>query len=366
MEKQKELYKIAAAYLHGFKKSKFKILRERTGGLNSIFEETYSNLHFQTGLAISTLQKMKREKALRKAQLNFDFNRSHRIRSVFLDDDTYPFQLKECKDGPIQLNVLGETCLKNKKILSIVGTRKCSMNSEQIIDQLISSLRGLDVLVVSGLASGIDTLVHRYCLIHEVPTAAVLGHGLNMIYPTENRSLAKEIIRKGGALISEFHFNQKPNKYTFPQRNRIIAGMADVTIVVESPLKGGSMITAELANSYSREVMAFPNSIVKNGFGGCNQLIKTNAAHMITSPDDLFELMNWKMTTEDQNCTQHIILSQEEEGIIKTIKKHNQIHIDKIFESSKLKPSVIQSLLMQLELKNYICHSSGLFYSSRL
>ena len=366
MEKQIELYKIAAAYLHGFKKSKLKILMKRTDGINSIFEESYSNLHLNTGLAISTLQKMKRENALKNARLNNEFNSSHRIRSLFFKDDAYPYQLKECKDGPIQLNMIGDTCLNNKRIISVVGTRKCSSNSEQIIDQLIYSLRGLDILVVSGLASGIDTLVHRYCLKHGVPTCAVLGHGLNMIYPTGNRSLAKEIITSGGALISEFHFNQKPSKYTFPQRNRIIAGMADVTIVVESPLKGGAMITAELANSYSREVMAFPNAVVKNGLGGCNQLIKTNAAHMITSPEDLFDLMNWKMNTQEQKNSQNIILSREEEGIIKTIKKHNEIHIDKIFESSKLQPSVIQALLMQLELKNYIFNSSGLLYSSRL
>ena len=178
--------------------------------------------------------------------------------------------------------------------------------------------------------------------------------------------MAKKIIDSGGALISEFHFEQRPNKYTFPQRNRIIAGMSDVTIVVESPIKGGSMITAELANSYSREVMAFPNAIDKNGLGGCNQLIKTNAAHMITSPEDLFDLMNWEIKTEEQNCSEPTILSQEEQGIIKTIKKHNEIHIDKIFESSNLQPSVIQALLMQLELKNYIFNPSGLFYSSRI
>lgn len=186
-----------------------------------------------------------------------------------------------------------------------------------------------------------------------MPAIAVLGHGLNMIYPKENRSLAKEIINSRGALISEFHFEQRPNKYSFPQRNRIIAGIADVTIVVESPIKGGSMITAELANSYSREVMAFPNSIDKNRLGGCNQLIKTNTAHMITSPEDLFNLMNWEIKTEEQNCSEPTILSQEE-GIIKTIKKHNEIHIDKIFESSNLQPSVIQALFMQLELKNDI------------
>tara|TARA_B100000524_G_scaffold55537_2_gene25845 strand:+ start:8889 stop:9989 length:1101 start_codon:yes stop_codon:yes gene_type:complete len=366
LENQIELYKIAAAYLHGFKKSKLKILLKRTGGLNLIFEETYSNLHVQTGLAISTLQKMKREKALKSARHNIEFNKSHRIRSLFLNDNAYPYQLKDCKDGPIQLNIIGDISFENKKIISVVGTRKCSPSSKQIVDQLIASLKGLDIIVVSGLASGIDTLVHEYCLKYEVPTIAVLGHGLNMIYPKENRSLAKEIIDSRGALISEFHFEQRPNKYSFPQRNRIIAGIADVTIVVESPIKGGSMITAELANSYSREVMAFPNSIDKNRLGGCNQLIKTNAAHMITSPEDLFDLMNWEIKTEEQNCSEPTILSQEEEGIIKTIKKHNEIHIDKIFESSNLQPSVIQALLMQLELKNYIFNPSGLFYSSRI
>ena len=142
--------------------------------------------------------------------------------------------------------------------------------------------------------------------------------------------------------------------------------MSDVTIVVESPLKGGSMITAELANSYSREVMAFPNNILKNELGGCNQLIKTNAAHMITSPDDLFNLMNWNITTEKQTLPDDIILSPEEKGIINIIKKHDEIHIDRLFDSSQLHPSTIQSLLMQLELKNYIFNSSGLFYSSRV
>lgn len=366
MEKQIELYKIAAAYLHGFKKSKLKILMKRAGSLKSIFEDSYSHLHNETGISMDMLYKMKRENALKRAQLNFQFNKSHNIRSIFLEDDTYPYQLKECKDGPLQINVIGNISLEKRRIVSIVGTRKCSPSSKQIVDQLIASLKGLDIIVVSGLASGIDTLVHEYCLKYEVPTIAVLGHGLNMIYPKENRSLAKEIIDSRGALISEFHFEQRPNKYSFPQRNRIIAGIADVTIVVESPIKGGSMITAELANSYSREVMAFPNSIDKNRLGGCNQLIKTNAAHMITSPEDLFDLMNWEIKTEEQNCSEPTILSQEEEGIIKTIKKHNEIHIDKIFESSNLQPSVIQALLMQLELKNYIFNPSGLFYSSRI
>tara|TARA_B100001287_G_scaffold275545_1_gene283405 strand:+ start:20468 stop:21064 length:597 start_codon:yes stop_codon:yes gene_type:complete len=195
--KQIELYKIAAAYLHGFKKSKLNIIMKRIGGLNSIFEDPYSNLHVQTGLAISTLRKMKREKALKVARQNIEFNKQHGIHSLFFNDHTYPYQLKECKDGPIQLNVIGNISFENKKIISIVGTRKCSPESKPILDEFISSLRSSDIIVVSGLASGIDTLVHRYCIKHGVTTVAVLGHGLKMIYPRENRSLAKEIIDSG-------------------------------------------------------------------------------------------------------------------------------------------------------------------------
>lgn len=363
MEKQIELYKIAAAYLHRFKKSKLKILMKRAGSLKSIFEDSYSHLHNETGISMDMLYKMKRENALKRAQLNFQFNKSHNIRSIFVEDDTYPYQLKECKDGPIQINVIGNISLEKRRIVSIVGTRKCSPSSKQIVDQLINSLKGLDIIVTSGLASGIDTLVHEYCLKYEVPTIAILGHGLNMIYPKENRTLARKIIKSGGGLISEFYFEKRPNKYSFPQRNRIIAGMADVTLIVESPLKGGSMITAELANSYSREVMAFPNAI--NGLGGCNQLIKTNSAHMITASEDLFELMNWK-TKDEGNTEDDINLSQEEQALMQTIKKQNDIHIDEIFDASNLQPSLIQGLLMQLELKNCIYNTSGLFYTSKL
>ena len=370
MENQTELYKIAAAYLHGFKKSKLKILLKRIGSLDSIFEYSYSKLEYASGLSLDILKKTEREKALKQAQLNLEFNQLHDIRSLFYTDNAYPYQLKECKDGPVQLNILGKLNLQNKKIVSVVGTRKSSPASKQIVEQLISSLKGSGVLVVSGLASGIDTLVHQYCIKHKVPTIAILGHGLKMIYPRENRTLAKEIIASGGALISEFHFNQKPSKYTFPQRNRIIAGVADATIVIESPLKGGSMITARLANSYSREVMAFPNSITQNDLAGCNQLIKTNLAHIITAPSDLFELMNWKINPqeeeEEEEAISHLTLSTEERGLVQTIKEHKEVHIDRLFDSSQLHPSTIQSLLMQLELKNYILNSSGLFYSSRV
>jgi len=366
LENQTELYKIAAAYLHGFKKSKLKILRKRIGSLNSIFEYSYSKLEDASGLSLDMLKKIKREKALEQAQLNLEFNQLHDIRSLFYDEKEYPFQLKECKDGPVQLNVLGKLNLQNKKILSVVGTRKCSPASTQIVEQLISSLKGSGVIVISGLALGIDTLVHQYCIKHRVPTIAILGHGLKMIYPKKNRPLAKEIITSGGALISEFHFNQKPSKYTFPQRNRIIAGMADATIVVESPLKGGSMITARLANSYSREVMAFPNSITQNELAGCNQLIKTNLAHIITAPSDLFELMNWKINAHKEKAKSHLILSKEERRLMETIQEHKEVHIDKLFDSSRLRPSLVQSLLMQLELKNYIFNTSGLIYRTRI
>ena len=164
MENQTELYKIAAAYLHGFKKSKLKILLNRIGSLDSIFEYSYSKLEDTSGLSLDMLKKIEREKALKQAQLNLEFNQLHDIRSLFYTDNAYPYQLKECKDGPVQLNILGKLNLQNKKIVSVVGTRKSSPASKQIVEQLISSLKGSGVLIVSGLASGIDTLVHQYCI----------------------------------------------------------------------------------------------------------------------------------------------------------------------------------------------------------
>lgn len=362
MDKQIQVYKIASGLLHGIGKKKLELLLKKTNNIRSIFESSFSNLERDVGVPIKTIKKLNRGEALRLANLNYEFNVSHNIRSLFFKDESYPYQLKECKDAPIQLNLLGGISLENRKIVAIVGTRKCAPNSRHLVDELITQLHGHNIVVVSGLAFGIDTHVHQSCLDHKVETLAVLGHGLQMIYPRQNRLLAKNILKAGGGLLSEYHCKQTPNKYSFPQRNRIIAGLADVTIVIESPLKGGAMITAELANSYSREVMAIPNSIMNESLQGGNHLIKKNEAHMLTNAMDLFELMNWTKTpTSQKPC----FLSNDEKLLMETIQKSSEIHIDDLYDKTGITLSKIQALLTQLELKNHIFSSPGMYYTAK-
>lgn len=364
MENQTEVYKMASANLHGFGKSKLEVLMTRIKSLKDVFELNHNELEKETGISSGIFQRMKRAHALDQGFKNMEFNHIHGIRSLFFTEKSYPYQLKECKDAPIHLNLLGEINIRDQKIIAIVGTRKCSTQSQYIVDRFISELKGSDIVVVSGLAAGIDTHVHESCLKHKVKTLAVLGHGLNMIYPQHNRTLAKNIVEEGGGLLTEFNFEERPNKYTFPQRNRIIAGISDATIVIESPLKGGAMITAELANGYSREVMAFPNSILNEQLAGCNALVKKNQASLITEAKDLFELMNWnpgiRLLKESS-----IELSSEEHALMEIIGASNSLHIDEIIKVSELKVSKIPALLLQLELKDLIFSQPGLFYVPR-
>lgn len=360
MDNQIDLYKNAASYLYGVKKSRLNSLIRKSGSLQTIFESPINELAKRIGVPERQLNSMEIPGALKHARKNLYFNKKHKISNLFFKEETYPSQLKECTDGPISLNVLGPLKFKNKRIVSVVGSRKCSHHAKEMTQQLISSFQGSEVIVLSGLASGVDTFVHESCLKYNVNTAAILGHGLQMIYPSKNRILAKKILDSGGALISEFDYQKKPNKYSFPQRNRIIAGMSDVTVIIESGIKGGGMITAELANNYAREVMAFPNAIRDVSYGGCNELIKKNKAHLITEANDLFELMNWEINRQNEYPLE---LSNNEREIVKAIQQRNDIHIDELIQNSKLGVGHLQSMLVELELKNIIASSPSLCYS---
>ena len=363
MDNLLELHKIAAAHLFGIKKSSLIKLINKAESLESIFTSSIVRLSQQTGISENRLRSMKREKAIKRAESIHSFNKRHGIDHLFYQESNYPFKLKECKDGPISLNILGPLSLKNRKIVAMVGTRKCSHFAKEMVDELVASFKGQDIIIVSGLALGVDTHVHESCLKNDVPTAAILGHGLQMIYPQENRQIAKRIIDSGGALISEFDHRKKPNKYSFPQRNRIIAGLADITVVVESAVKGGGMITAELANGYSRDVMACPNSLINKRFGGCNELIKKNKAHLLTDANDIFQLMNW---SKKSRAILDFDLTREETKIVNSIQQNQEIHINEIIQNTTLSAAKVQSTLMQLELKNLIFSAPNLCYSSKI
>lgn len=301
---------------------------------------------------------LQNKEALEKAQQEMDFIQKHNIQTIFYFDDAYPQRLKNCSDAPILLYYKGNAALNNTHIVSIVGTRNATPYGKQICEQLVKELQPYNVLIVSGLAYGIDHAAHAACVKNQVPTIGVLGHGLDRIYPPEHRNLAKKMLANGG-LLTEFTSTAKPDSKNFPKRNRIIAGMTDATIVVETGNKGGSIITAYLAQSYNREVFAFPGRIHEPYSMGCNQLIKKNVAKLIESSEDIAYHLGWDETdvvsTKPLQRELFIELSESETVLVDLLKQTPKgLSIDKICSESSMTQNAVASCLLQLEMKNLV------------
>lgn len=214
---------------------------------------------------------------------------------LYYNNSDYPKKLRECADAPSLLYAIGNVDFNNNYVLSIVGTRKPDANAQRYIDNFIADLRQYrnDIVIVSGLASGVDTIAHETSIKYGFKTVAIMGTGFDHIYPTENTDLAKRIIDTNGALLTEYEYGHPISPDNFPQRNRIVAGLCDALLVVQSPIRGGSLITATLANSYNRDVFAFPGRPDDELFAGCNHLIRNNCAALITSAEDFAYYVGW-------------------------------------------------------------------------
>lgn len=304
----------------------------------------------KTGFSKGFIAKMERTEALNTAHGIVSFLKKHEIRATFFTDDDYPSRLSECSDAPLILYRKGAAPLNYPRWVSVVGTRNATPYGKAICRELIASFQGKNIVVVSGLALGIDSYVHQYCLEFDVPTIAVLGHGLDRIYPNKNRELAKNIL-KNGALITEFPPNTLPDRENFPKRNRIVAGLCDATIVVESNVKGGSLITADIANGYSRDVFAYPGNIFQSSSKGCNDLIRSDKAHLITSGKDFLELMDWNTSKVKEvpqvESKSYRDLSPVQQQITQAIGSHS-IHIDDLAEKTHMDLSALNIELFDL------------------
>lgn len=292
------------------------------------------------------------------------FINKHQIQPLFITDQKYPQRLLNCYDPPTLLYYRGHADLNSPRIISIIGTRNHTEYGKQVTEQLINSLQTQQVQIISGLAFGIDAIAHRNALLFDIPTIGVLGHGLDSIYPIQHKLLAKEMIHRGG-LLTEFRKNTGPDKHNFPKRNRIVAGMADATIVIETAIKGGSMITAELAHSYNRDVFAVPGKITDTKSSGCLQLIQQNKAILLTCGEQLIEVMGWeekKKAIKKQRAL-FIELSEEEKIIVDLLTKKGSMPIDEIYLQSKLSSSKVASVLLSLELQNLISSLPGKMYN---
>ena len=242
-------------------------------------------------------------------------------------------------------------------------TRNNTEYCKYFTEQLVNDLRDQQVLIISGLAFGIDAIAHKAAIQNNLPTIGVLAHGLETIYPPQHKSLAKDMLQQGG-LLTEFTREQQPDKHNFPKRNRIVAGMADATIVVETALKGGSMITAELANNYNRDVFAVPGKTTDTKSAGCNYLVKTNKAALLTDANALMELMGWQPKKINRKAQRQLFaeLSADELAITQILRNGNSMPIDELYLKSGLSSSAVAAAILNLEIQNIVASLPGKLY----
>ena len=355
-------YQIALTLLKGIGPKKAKLLLSKLDSIESIFNDSYSKISGLTGIGINLLKQMDRKDALAKSISYQDYFTKNGIQTHFYTEKNYPRRLKQCADAPLLLFSKGNMDFNASKLVSVVGTRNASEYGKSICEELINGFVGKDIVVISGMAYGIDICVHQLCVKHHIPTIGVLGHGLDRIYPSIHKGTANKMILNGG-LLTEFLPGTNPDRENFPMRNRIVAGMSDATIVVESKDSGGSLITAELANDYSRDVFAYPGNVGQIYSKGCNALIARQKAHLITNSADFLKLMHWEEESKTTVQTQLFIdLTPEELSIINLFKTESELNIDVISMKSNLPISKTNVLMFNLELSGIVKSLPGKMY----
>ena len=301
-----------------------------------------------------------------RAEQELDFADKHGIACLTLQDDRYPTRLRQCEDAPLFLFYSGTGNLNSLRVVSMVGTRNATDYGRQWCNSFIRDLAALcpDLLVVSGLAYGIDIASHRAALAHHVPTVAVLAHGLDRIYPAIHRKTATEMLAQGG-LLTEFLTGTEPERYNFLSRNRIVAGMADAVIVVESGRKGGSLITATLAEGYHRDCFAVPGRATDEHSAGCNRLIRDNKAALVQNAEDFVQAMNWgtaQMTSTPVQRNLFQELTDEEGRIVQLLGRQGDQDVNTLVVESGIPFSRLSALLFEMELKGIIKAQTGNVY----
>ena len=362
---QKELlYQIALTLIPNIGDVNAKALVSHFGSAEAIFNASKKVLDEIEGIGSIRAASIRNFKDFSRAEDEIAFIEKYKITPLFLTDKNYPQRLLNCYDSPPMLFYKGSADLNAGKMIAIVGTRSHDDYGKKICEKLIEELVNEDVIVVSGLAFGIDSIAHKVSLKNNIPTIGVLAHGLDRVYPSQNATMAKQMISCGG-LLTEFKSNTKPDKQNFPGRNRIVAGMTDATIVIESGIKGGSLITAELANGYNKDVFAFPGRVDDSKSEGCNYLIRSNKAALITCANDLLEIMGWKKSKKISPKKQRelfIEFTSEEKIIVDILQIQEQMQIDELYFKSKLSSSEVAKALLMLEMQAIVSSLPGKIY----
>ena len=359
------LYQIALTLIPNIGPVQAKILLQHCNA-EEIFHAKKSFLEKIEGIGPVRAASIAAFKDFTQAEEEIKFIEKYKIKPLFVTDSDYPKRLLNCYDSPTLLFYKGEADLNASKIVAIIGSRSHTDYGKLATEKIIKDLVNQNVLVVSGLAYGIDSIAHKAAVKNDLSTVGVLAHGLDQIYPAEHAGLAKDMIKHNGGLLTEFRSNSKPDKHNFPTRNRIVAGMSDATIVIETGIKGGSMITAELANSYNKEVFALPGKITDSKSTGCNYLIKNNKAMLLTDAEELIQVMNWQENKKKPFAARQkqlfIELTTDEKIVVTILQEKEKVHIDEINSKSGLNSSAVAAGILSLELQNVILSLPGKLY----
>jgi len=333
------------------------------GSPEAVFTENKRHLVKIPGIGTMIADSIAGFNGFARAEKELEFVEKNKINVLFYLDEDYPERLRDLEDAPLILYFKGNSKLNKPKVLGIVGTRKASNYGKNFCNNIVEALKDYNPLIISGLAFGIDYCAHKAALANQLETVAVLGHGLDTLYPSQHRSIALEMIEKGG-LITEFISGTTPEKQNFPQRNRIVAGMIDALLVVETGVRGGALITAEITNSYNREVFAVPGRIDDDLSAGCNNLIKKNKACLIENVADIAFHLGWDIIQKQHNDKKNVIamLDEQEKLIYNFIKNKDKIHIDQIAAETGKTISELSVLLLELEFKGLLITLPGKFY----
>ncbi len=326
------------------------------GGAEAVFSEKLSLLRKIPGIGERHAQEVYGFKDFDRIENEIVFLRKNNIKTTFFTEDDYPYRLRQIADAPLMLFRKGDIDLDRQRVIAIVGTRKCTQHSKELTDHLIENLKAYSPIIISGLAYGIDSIAHKSAIKHGLATLGVLGHGLDRIYPGEHKTLAQQMIDSGGGLMTEFMSNSKPDRENFPKRNRIVAGLSDAVLVIETPRKGGSIITANLAFDYDREVMAVPGRGGDPQFGGCNSLIKTHKAHLIEDASDITRILNWDLDKKPKKSQFQLPLdlSSREQLIFETLREHGALDLDILCQKVEVSTSKLAIILLELEFKSVV------------
>ena len=358
-----KLYEIALTLVPGIGDVNGKKLVAYCGGAEAVFCEKKKALSQIPGVGDYTVKSIVNQDVMNRAEEEMRFLEKNGVKALFYLDQDYPKRLQHCHDSPMMLYYKGAADLNVSKVVGVVGTRNVTDYGRYAAERIIEDLSSDNVLIISGLAYGVDSVAHRAALKYDLATVGVLGHGMQTIYPAENRKLSINMLEKGGVL-TEFVSGTKPDKENFPKRNRIVAGMVDCLVVVESAVKGGAMITAEIANSYDREVFAIPGRVGDIYSEGCNQLIKINKANLLTTAADIRYVMRWDVDNKviPKQLRMFRDFSEDEQKVMDVFAGNNLVHLDDIIVGTDLSPSKIASVLLSLEFDGVLTALPGKRY----